>query len=214
MRQLMLFDDSDHVAIVRELLNNTPDFGPGDHIYVADGGATECIIDKICEEAGTIIYECHTVSLFPILMYLTREEIFSSKEMKRCRQKWEEMESRYFTKKNPKEIGIEKCVSFNLGFPKPIKGKRIGTAVFAVLSNGFVYSEPFGEPATMIKAEEPYEFMEQLAAETEHMAKERKSMCLRHSEPVFKDIYCYNDKYMSWDGIRYEINNLRAMRVG
>lgn len=214
MKQLCLFDDSNHLAIVREILDRTPDFGPGDHIYVADGGATECIIDKLVEEAGALIYECHTDSLFPVQMYLTREEIFSSKELKRCREKWEEMEERFFTKFNPKDIGIEKCVSFNLAFPKPVFGKRIGNATVAVLSNGFIYEETFGQPAMVKKVDEPFEYLDKFAAEIKTLAQEKKAMCLKHENPDFKDIYEYNGTYMSWDGIRYKIPDLRNLRVG
>ena len=214
MKQLCIFDDNNHLAIVREILDKVPDFGPGDHIYVADGGATECIIDRLCEEAGTLIYECHTDSLFPIQMYLTREEIFSSKELKRCREKWEEMEAKHFSRINPKEIGIEKCVSFNLAFAKPVFGKRIGNATVAVLSNGMIYEETFGNPAEMKIVADPYDYLDKFAAEVETMAQEKKAMCLKHENPTFKDIYEYDGKYMSWDGIRYEIPDLRKLRVG
>ena len=210
MQQYVLFE-KDHVAIVRELLDRAPEFGPGDKVLVADDGVTTVIIDRIVEECGHLLYECHTDSLFPVQMYLEREEIFSNKEHSKCLKAWETLESRFF-KIQPEKVGIDKCIAFDVAFKKPWHGRRVGRVVFAALSNGKVYEELLGEPAHLINSEDPFSYIDNVANEFEEWAKDR-GMCLRSDvNSVYKDIYCYNEQQMSWDGIKNIIPNLRELR--
>lgn len=211
MQQYVLFE-TDHVAIVRELLDKAPEYGPGDKVLLADDGVTTVIIDRIVQECGTMLYECHTDSLTPVQLYLEKEEIYSNKEYSRCKKAWETLESK-FQKISPAEIGIEKCIAFDVCLVKPFMGNRTGKAVFSVLSNGMAYVEKFHEPAILLECEDSYSFIEEESLKFEEWVHERKGMCLKsNSTASYKDIYFHNGKWMSWDGIKHEIPNLRELR--
>lgn len=210
MQQLVLFE-TDHVAIVREILDRTPEFGPGDKVLIADDGVTTVIIDRIVEECGTVLYECHTDSLTPVQVYLEKEEIFSNKEYSRCKKAWETLESK-FKKISPDEIGVEKCIAVNVFLTKSYMGNRSGRAVFSVLSNGMVYVEGFHEPAYLIECEDSYDFIKKEAEKFKEWAHERDAYVTEDKNAVHKDVFFYNEKWSSWDGIKNEIPNLRELR--
>lgn len=202
MKQYVLFE-KDHVAMVKEYWDSIPEIGPGDKAYVADNGVQTVIVDRISDDCGRTIYECHTVGPFPEKYYLPKDKIFSIHEYNKCREAWEETESNFF-KISPQSVGIEKFIAYDVALVRPWRGKRVGKVVYAVLSNGKVYIEPFGEYAYLESAEDPEAYIEELAKTFEIWAKERKGMCLKSDTVAFKDIYCHNGKYMSWDGVKYE----------
>lgn len=203
MQQYVLFE-TDHVAILKQYWENVPELGPGDRALTPDDGVQRVIIDRITEECGKTIYECHTDSVFPVKYYLTKDKLYRSDEFSKCMEAWEKIEENY-CKILPERIGIEKCIAYDVFLTRPWRGRRRGHAVFAVLSNGKVYKETFGEAAELEDATDPYLRIEEMAQEFEQWANERKCYCSKTDQAEYKPLYYKGGKYMSWDGMKYEL---------
>ena len=206
MKQYVLFEES-HVAILKQYWENVPELGPGDKALTPDNGVQRVTIDRIVEECGKTLYACHTDSVFPVTLYLTRDKLYRLDEFSKCMDAWGKIEENFF-KISPEAIGIEKSIAYDVFLSRPWRGRRRGHAVFAVLSNGKVYKELFGEPAELEETNNPDERLEELASEFENWVQQRKCYCAKNEntdQTKYKDLYYNNGKYLSWDGLKYEI---------
>ena len=214
--KLLLQEEGEHVLMVRELLDNLPEFGIGDKVYVNENGVTAIFIDRIVEENGVMLYECHTDNEMPVRCYYTKDEVFSWKQFSKCKKAWEELQKQYETIE-PNRIGLEKVFAYRCIIPKRTYGKRIDSVVFALLNNGYIYKKGFNMEPIYEKAkieEDPYELLSNYDEEFKLWLKEHKGVCFEDSKPALETLYrLENGKFVSWNDVKIYDYSLRAKRI-